>query len=122
MSLLRHPIAIGNPEGTRFEPLQALVDTGGTFTMVPASVLRALGVPATETTRFRLADGRAIEREIGETQVQIEGRTVRTVVVFGDEGVEPLLGAYTLERALLAVDPTGQRLVPTDALLMCLRS
>lgn len=118
MSLFRYPIGVGNLEGTRFEPLQALVDTGATFTMVPRSVLRGLGVPVTETSRFRLAEGRTIEREIGETQVQLDGRTVRTVVVFGDEGTEARLGVYTLERALLAVDPVGQRLVPTDALLM----
>lgn len=39
-------------------------------------------------------------------------------MVFGDEGVSPLLGAYTLEGVRLAVDPVGKRLVPTRALLM----
>jgi predicted aspartyl protease len=61
---------------------------------------------------------RVIEQDIGETQVRLEGRTLNTVVVFGDEGALPLIGVYTLERALLAFDPVGQCLLPTEALLM----
>ena len=48
----------------------------------------------------------------------MDGRVTSTVVVFGEDESPALLGVYTLERALLAVDPVGQRLVPTDALLM----
>ena len=43
---------------------------------------------------------------------------MHTIVVFGDEGAPALLGVYTLEAALLAVDPVGQTLVPTEALMM----
>ena len=38
------PIEIGNPEGTRFEPVTALVDTGASYTSIAATVLRELGV------------------------------------------------------------------------------
>jgi hypothetical protein len=46
---------------------------------------------------------------------------LRTIVLFGGEGVPSLLGVYTLEAALLEVDPVGQRLIPTEALLLASR-
>ena len=38
------------------------------------------------------------------------------MAIFADEGAPALLGAYTLEGALLVVDPVRQRLAPTHAL------
>ena len=35
-----------------------------------------------------------------------------TWVIFGEDGMSPLLGAYTLEGLLLAVDPYNERLIP----------
>ena len=118
MSTFKYPIDVGDPDGRLFERVEALVDTGATFTVVPAGVLRRLGVSPREKARFRLADDRITERDVGATQIRVDGRLVFTVVVFGDEGATPLLGVYTLERAMLAVDPVRQRLVPTEALLM----
>lgn len=121
MSFFSYTLMVGDPEGVRFEKVEALVDTGATFTVIPSAVLQRLGVARKEKVRFRLADERVIERDIGETQVGVDGRVVSTVVVFGEEKSPTLLGVYTLERALLAVDPVGQRLIPADALLMLSR-
>lgn len=118
MSIFRYPLQVGDSEGLHFFELEALVDTGATFMVVPAGVLDRLGVQRERRLRFRSADDRVIERDVGETYVRLDGQTLRTLVVFGDEGATSLLGVYTLERALLAVDPVGQRLIPTDALLM----
>ena len=118
MSSFHYPLEITGPDTSEFQEVMALVDTGATFTQVPATLLRDLGVQPTQTVRFRLANGSTIQRAIGETQVRIEGQTVNTVVVFGEDNADALLGVYTLERALLAVDPAGQRLIPTDALLV----
>ena len=94
------------------------MDTGATFTVIPSAILNRLGVEQSQRARFRLADGAVIQRAIGETQVRIEGQTFSTTVVFGEDDGTALLGVYTLERALLAVDPVGQRLIPTDVLMM----
>jgi clan AA aspartic protease len=118
VSIFRHRIEVGDPQGQRFEAVEALVDTGATFTTTPAAILERLGVQRERRVRFRLADDRVIERDVGETYVRLNGQTLHTLVVFGDEGAQTLLGVYTLEAALLAVDPVGQRLVPTDALMM----
>ena len=39
-------------------------------------------------------------------------------VIFGDEGVQPLLGAVTLEIFRLAINPVDMRLIPVDGLMM----
>jgi aspartyl protease family protein len=117
MSTFTHPIEIGDPAGDTFELLEARVDTGATFTVVPADTLRRLGVKPLESLPFELADERVIEREVGETKVRIAGKTISTPVVFGGEEGEALIGAHTLERAFLAVDPARHRLVPTRGLL-----
>lgn len=117
MGTFRYAIEMGDPAGSHFEQVEALVDTGSTYTLIPASVLRRLGVTPHTRASFNLADGRQIELEIGRTWVRINGRSEITLVVFGDEGAEPLLGAVTLEEFLLAPDPVGQRLIPVPGLL-----
>ena len=118
MGTFRVEISIGDPQGQRYETVEALVDTGATYTTVPASLLRRLGVQPSGRAPFRLADGRLREYDLGETRARVDGQSVTTIVVFGDEGIEPLLGAYTLEGLRLAPDPVGQRLIPVPGLLM----
>ena len=113
-----YPIEVGDPQGQHFERVEALVDTGATFTVLPGSLLRELGIPAQRRIRFRLADGSVLEREAGETLVRLDGQVITTTVVFGEADAPSLLGVVTLETALLAVDPVRQRLIPTEALLM----
>ena len=112
------PMEVGTLDGQSYETIEALVDTGASYTVAPASLLNRLGITPREHIEFELADGRIIELGIGEARVRIDGRDAVTLVVFGEEGVSPLLGAYTLEGVRLAVDPLRQLLVPTRALLM----
>ena len=110
-------IEIGTPDGTRFETVSALVDTGASVTTLPASVLEGLGVaPHTEFT-FVLADSREIQRPVGRTWIRIGDRSEITLVVFADDDVEPLLGAYSLQGLMLGVDSPNERLVPINALM-----
>ena len=44
MGTFRYPIALGNPTGTEFEVLNAVVDTGAMYSIVPSSLLERLGV------------------------------------------------------------------------------
>jgi clan AA aspartic protease len=111
-------IDIGDPQGLRFESIDALVDTGATLTTVPAPILRRLGVVPSRRNTFRLANDQRVEMDMGETKVRVEGMETTTWVLFGDEGTTPLLGAMTLEGLLLGVDPFNERLVPVEGLLM----
>ena len=112
------PIEIISADGTRSETVDALVDTGSTYTCLPATLLRELGVAPRRRIQSELADGSIVEDTIGEARIRIEGVEMTTIVVFVGEGAPTLLGAYTLEGALLVVDPVRQRLVPTHALRM----
>lgn len=110
-------VEIGDPQGQRYETVDALVDTGSSLTMVPASLLRSLGVSPRLRGPFKTAESRRVHMDVGQTWVRVDGQEVITLVVFGPEG-EYLLGAYTLEGLRLGVDPISQRLVPVDWLMM----
>ena len=118
MGTFQVEIEIGDPQGERYERVSALVDTGSTYTVVPRPLLEQLGVVPRERMPFRLADGRVVEEDVGQTWIRIDGRSVVTLVVFGEEGASSLLGAYALEGLLLAPDPVGRRLVRVEGLLM----
>ncbi|MDE3096406.1 MAG: retroviral-like aspartic protease family protein [Chloroflexota bacterium] len=110
-------IHAGDPARTRFEPVEALVDTGASYTMLPAALLRRLDVPGMGRRPFVLASGGLRTKEVGQTWIRIDGREVMTVVVFGDDGGPALLGAVTLEEFGLDVDPLGQKLIEVPGLL-----
>jgi predicted aspartyl protease len=118
MGTFKVTIQVGDPQGTRYESVEALVDTGATYTRAPAPLLQALGVRRERTRLFQIADNRTVERATGQTFVRVEGIEVITIVVFGEPGEDSLLGAYTLEGAGFAVDPVRRLLIPVPALLL----
>ncbi len=84
--------------------------------MVPARLLHDLGAERSASRRMRLADGRVVDADIGEARVTVNGESVTTLVVFGEDDAPSLLGAYTLEGLALTVDPIDQRLILHDLL------
>lgn len=107
---------IGNLAGTEFHEVEAVVDTGSTFTAAPADLLEGLGIQRARRQRFRLANGQVIENDVGDARVRVEGLEGITPVIFNEPGEPVLLGAVTLEALLLGVDPVAQRLVPVEGL------
>lgn len=110
-------MTVGNPNATARETVEALVDTGATFSVMPASLLHRLGIEATRTRRLRFANGQIEERQTGMAFVEVDGIDGEAMVVFGPENLY-LLGATTLEVLLLIVDPINKQLVPEVGLLM----
>ena len=117
MPTFRLTIEIGPTDRSRFEQIEALVDTGATYTVIPRDVLERLGI-APQFRRFRVADGRVVELDMAVVMVRLEGQTLPTICIFGEEGMNALLGAVTLEEFGLGVDPANQRLVPIELLLI----
>ena len=111
-------IEAGDPQAQRFRAVEALVDTGASYTTLPAPLLRDLGVAPHGRRPFLLATGGTVMRDIGRTWVRIDGRVEMTIVVFGDPDGLPLLGAVTLEEFGLGVDPVARKLVPVPGLLV----
>ncbi len=120
MSVFRVTIEVQHAGGGRFETLEALVDTGATWTWLPRDVLERLGHRPTLKRRLQTADTRIIERDAGEVPIRIGDETLTSLCIFGDEGSQALLGAVTLEGFSLAPDPVNERLVPVVGMLMTL--
>ena len=99
-------------DGRRKLELEAMVDTGATYTMIPGRLLHELGVKPIREVGVVLADGRRARYNIGEARATIDGESVNTLVVFGEDDARPLLGAYTLEGLGMAADPVHGKLVP----------
>ena len=118
MGTFRVEMGIGDPQGLRYEYVEALVDSGSTYNILPASLLRQLGVEVWRSGTFRFADGRSIRRDLGQTWVRIDGQEAIAPTVFGNEDAQPLLGAVTLEIFGLGIDPIGMRLIPVEGLMM----
>ena len=117
MGTFSWPLRISSMDGQLSRDLEATVDTGAAYTTLPGRMLRELGVEPSGQRRFLLADGRRVFMDYGEARATVDGESVATLVVFGEDNAPPLLGAYTLEGLALAVDPVEQRLVPTHLIL-----
>ena len=117
MGTFTWPLRVSDMDGQRSTEIEATVDTGAAYTTLPGRLLRELGVQRVGQRRFLLADGRRIYLDFGQAWVTIDGESVVTIVVFGENDGPPLLGAYTLEGLGLAVDPVEQRLVPATLIM-----
>jgi clan AA aspartic protease len=117
MGSFRVPVEVGDPAGARFVSIHTLVDTGAAYTRIPRDILDRLGVAPEEDWPFVLADRREVQYPVALTQIKLGSRARPTIVVFGDPGTEPLLGAFTLEGFRLAADPVNRRLISVPGLL-----
>ena len=112
MGVFNWPVALESMDGERSLEIEAMVDTGASYTIVPARQLKGLGVSPIDKVVLVMAGGRPVEHDMGEAMATVSGRRIPTLVVFGDDNARALLGAYTLEGLRLAVDPAQRRLVP----------
>ncbi len=110
---------VGAPESAT--DLDLVVDTGATYTTLPARFLKELGVEPIRKTKLRIPDGRLVERNLGEVTLEVQGRRTVTPVVFGNQEIR-LLGSVTLEELSFAVNAVARELVPVEAYLLIARS
>ncbi len=113
MDTFFHPITFIGASGERVT-VDALVDTGATFSSLPAETLERLGVRPVREVRLRLADGSSHIQAVGRVLIELEGDEETTLVIFGEPNSPPTIGAYALEGLMLGVDPFGHRLLPIE--------
>ena len=87
-----------------------LVDTGAVDSLVPRRHLTELGLQPTGRRLYVTADGREVAMDVTVGELEIMGELSGGVIVFGDDGAEPLLGVTALESAGIEIDPRSQRL------------
>ncbi len=117
MGTFNWPVWISSMDGQQFRDVTAEVDTGSSYTTLPGSMLRESGIVPIGRRTLMLANNQRVNLEYGHAGATIDGESVTTLVVFGDDQSPALLGAYTLEGLALAVDPVAQRLVPTAMIM-----
>src|SRR5438445_719193 len=99
-----YPITIIGPDGRRVT-VDALVDSGSTFSSFPRDLLGELNVEPLREVRLRLANGTSHIQQLGRVMVELDGQEEITFVIFGDPGSPLAIGAVTLETLLLGIDP-----------------
>lgn len=118
MGTFREKVKIANPSNSVSLETEMVVDSGATYTQVPSSLLSRLKIDKKYKRKLKIATGNIIERDAGEISISIKDETLTTLVIFGDEGSEPLLGAVTLEQFGLAIDPVNKTLLPVPELML----
>lgn len=113
MGLTFVTVKVGNPaNGHRPEEVQCFVDSGAIYSLVPETVLSRLDIEPHSTREFVLADGNVIERRLATATFEYDGRRGDSMVIVGEPGDDPLLGATTLEGFGLVLDPFRRELRP----------
>lgn len=113
MGLTFVTVRVGNPaNGGPGEDVSCLVDSGAVYSLIPATVLRKLGVEPHSTREFVLANGEVIHRRLATATFEYQGQRGDSMVIVGEPGDDPLLGATTLEGFGLVLDPFRRELRP----------
>lgn len=121
MGTFRETIHLAHPDHPKQDiVLEALVDTGATYSWIPQTLLKRLKIKPIEMRPLKIASGKIIQRKLGVGLVTVRGKTMPTPVLFGDPESEPLLGAITLGELGFAADPIHRTLVPATAYLLSL--
>ncbi len=87
-----------------------LVDSGATYTIVPADILQRLNIQPVREETFSLADGRLVKRKVGNALFEFQGIESTAPVLFGEKDDSLLLGVLTLEAIGLTLDPLKRKL------------
>ena len=111
-------IEVDNIEDLRYETIDALVDTGASYLVIPRTILVSLGVQASERSPFTLADGRETQYAVWITSLRLDSPSFPVLTIFDDEGTSPPQGTVALEILGPAVDPVRRSLAPVTSLLM----
>ena len=118
MGLTVLTVEVANPARPKItEKLEFLVDSGAIYSVVPAAILKRLGIKPLVTEEFRLADGSKVYRKKGVAVFKYGKRVGGADVIFGEKGDSLLLGAFTLEALGLALDPLRRSLKPLPMVL-----
>lgn len=101
-------LKIYGPTATR--ELEALVDTGATYTKIPKAVAEGVGLQLEYETEIELLDKRLVRRKLGLALVEIEGVRRPVIVSVSEDDEQPLIGYTTLELLEFSVNPLTRKL------------
>jgi predicted aspartyl protease len=118
MGITMLTVEVANPsDPAKSRPLEFLVDMGAMHSVVPREILEEIGIKATGTEVYRLADGSKVERKKGVASFRYADHSGGSSVIFGEPGDFTLLGVVTLEDLGFGLDPLKRELLPLPMLL-----
>jgi len=97
---------------------ELLADTSSIYTMIKREFLEKLQIKPRDKRKFKTADGRLVEREFGAAEIEINGQSTYSTIIFGENSDAEVLGVTTLEELGLQVDPVTGELKPLELLLL----
>jgi predicted aspartyl protease len=97
--------------GTKID-LTFMLDSGAGYTLVPQTMLQALGIMPHTTKSFVLANGDEIRRKMGNAAFEYQEQITHAPVIFGEDGDEAIIGVTTLEAFGFVLDPFRRELRP----------
>lgn len=92
------------------DTIDALVDTGATFTKISSSVAEKIGFVGRRQVEVILASGEKVRKQLGNLEVEIESQKDMVPVTVGGDGETNLIGYTTLEILGFRVDPVTWKL------------
>jgi predicted aspartyl protease len=95
------------------DTVEALVDTGATFTKISSSVAQRVGSKRRRQVEVVLANGERVSRQLGNLEVEIASQKDVVPVTVGEDGEADLVGYTTLEILGSKVDPVTRKLEPS---------
>ena len=118
MGLTYLQLRIANPADPRKSAeLKFLVDSGVAYSVVPAAVLRRLGIKPRTKRKFILADGSSVERKMAHALFRLDGHQGASPVIFGEQHDSTLFGVVSLGSLGMILDPFKRELRPMPMLL-----
>lgn len=95
--------------------LSGIVDTGATRLVLPAAVVKALGLTEHGQINCKYADGRQAKRKVvGDVELEFGGRRGVFSAIVEPNRKDALIGAIVLEELDLVPDCVSRRLLPRD--------
>lgn len=99
------PVRISGPVGDEAVMLPMLVDTGADCTLVPALIVRRLGLPQIDVIGVTGVGGARKHATVHAASVELSGlRVLARIVAFADEAI---LGRDILNQAVVTLDGPG---------------
>jgi predicted aspartyl protease len=103
------------PDKVRRLTISGLVDSGATRLVLPAKVVKRLGLVSQGKVKVRYANNQAATRDaVKEVFVRLLGRDGVFTAIVEPRRRSALIGAIVLEDLDFVVDCTQQKLVPRD--------
>jgi len=119
MGFVKVRVKIGNPEKPSVsKEVELIADTEAIYTVVSKKILEELGIRKRGKRKFKLANGKIIEREVGIIKIEVRETVAYTTVFFGEENDTQVLGVTALEELGMQIDPITGELKPMELLLL----